>query len=214
MLSTRFNYLIFFPVQLPLLVVIFCACRISYLILILLCLSLEQHCRHGICVSKEIDRAPVDGEWGSWGPYSSCTRTCGGGIKSTTRLCNQPEYVFFFNMKYPYNYFFIYSVWKDSTSAAKQIISDLLLFHSYYGFQALDLPASCPWWMTNCLILFQFPIKLEATKADILNMAQGLESAHPEILSNLQETGEKPVQLWAGRAYMIILYLRELLPFP
>nr|XP_056702477.1 A disintegrin and metalloproteinase with thrombospondin motifs 20 [Euleptes europaea] len=50
-----------------------------------------MHCRHGICVSKEIERAPVDGEWGSWGPYSSCTRTCGGGIKSTTRLCNRPE---------------------------------------------------------------------------------------------------------------------------
>ncbi|XP_054845182.1 A disintegrin and metalloproteinase with thrombospondin motifs 20 [Eublepharis macularius] len=51
----------------------------------------RMHCRHGICVSKEMERAPVDGEWGSWGPYSSCTRTCGGGIKSTTRLCNRPE---------------------------------------------------------------------------------------------------------------------------
>lgn len=38
---------------------------------------------------------PVDGEWGPWGPYSSCSRTCGGGIKSTTRLCNRPEYVFY-----------------------------------------------------------------------------------------------------------------------
>ncbi|XP_053114058.1 A disintegrin and metalloproteinase with thrombospondin motifs 20 isoform X2 [Hemicordylus capensis] len=50
-----------------------------------------MHCRHGICVSKEMERLPVDGQWGSWGPYSSCTRTCGGGIKSTTRLCNRPE---------------------------------------------------------------------------------------------------------------------------
>ncbi|XP_077790786.1 A disintegrin and metalloproteinase with thrombospondin motifs 20 isoform X1 [Podarcis muralis] len=50
-----------------------------------------MHCRHGICVSKEKEKLPVDGEWGSWGPYSSCTRTCGGGIKSTTRLCNRPE---------------------------------------------------------------------------------------------------------------------------
>lgn len=61
---------------------------------ILSCLSTVQHCRHGVCVSREMETHPVDGEWGPWGPYSSCSRTCGGGIKSTTRLCNRPEYVF------------------------------------------------------------------------------------------------------------------------
>uniref|UniRef100_A0A8B9FZN7 ADAM metallopeptidase with thrombospondin type 1 motif 20 n=1 Tax=Amazona collaria TaxID=241587 RepID=A0A8B9FZN7_9PSIT len=50
--------------------------------------SLEKHCRHGICVSREMEMRPVDGEWGPWGPYSSCSRTCGGGIKSSIRLCN------------------------------------------------------------------------------------------------------------------------------
>uniref|UniRef100_A0A8C6NFY1 Uncharacterized protein n=1 Tax=Melopsittacus undulatus TaxID=13146 RepID=A0A8C6NFY1_MELUD len=50
-----------------------------------------MHCRHGICVSKEMEMRPVDGEWGPWGPYSSCSRTCGGGIKSSIRLCNRPE---------------------------------------------------------------------------------------------------------------------------
>ncbi|KAJ6656242.1 hypothetical protein lerEdw1_003970 [Lerista edwardsae] len=50
-----------------------------------------MHCWHGICASKETERPPVDGAWGPWRPYSSCTRTCGGGIKSTTRLCNRPE---------------------------------------------------------------------------------------------------------------------------
>ncbi|KAJ7407992.1 hypothetical protein WISP_123543 [Willisornis vidua] len=49
------------------------------------------HCRHGICMSREMEMRPVDGEWGPWGPYSSCSRTCGGGIKSITRLCNRPE---------------------------------------------------------------------------------------------------------------------------
>ncbi|XP_075786355.1 A disintegrin and metalloproteinase with thrombospondin motifs 20 isoform X3 [Pelodiscus sinensis] len=53
--------------------------------------GLGMHCYHGICVSKEMETRPVDGEWGTWGPYSSCSRSCGGGIKSTTRLCNQPE---------------------------------------------------------------------------------------------------------------------------
>ncbi|KAB1270423.1 A disintegrin and metalloproteinase with thrombospondin motifs 20 [Camelus dromedarius] len=52
----------------------------------------RMHCRHGLCVNKEMETRPVDGEWGPWGPYSSCSRTCGGGVKSTTRLCNRPEY--------------------------------------------------------------------------------------------------------------------------
>ncbi|XP_062931617.1 A disintegrin and metalloproteinase with thrombospondin motifs 20 isoform X2 [Cynocephalus volans] len=50
-----------------------------------------MHCHHGLCVNKEMETRPVDGEWGPWGPYSSCSRTCGGGIKSTSRLCNRPE---------------------------------------------------------------------------------------------------------------------------
>nr|XP_004668589.2 A disintegrin and metalloproteinase with thrombospondin motifs 20 isoform X2 [Jaculus jaculus] len=50
-----------------------------------------MHCHHGLCVNREMESRPVDGEWGPWGPYSSCSRTCGGGIKSTTRLCNRPE---------------------------------------------------------------------------------------------------------------------------
>ncbi|XP_053319477.1 A disintegrin and metalloproteinase with thrombospondin motifs 20 [Spea bombifrons] len=50
-----------------------------------------MHCRSGLCVNKFMDSKPVDGEWGSWGPYSSCSRTCGGGIKSSTRECNRPE---------------------------------------------------------------------------------------------------------------------------
>ncbi|XP_051706363.1 A disintegrin and metalloproteinase with thrombospondin motifs 20 isoform X2 [Oryctolagus cuniculus] len=50
-----------------------------------------MHCYHGVCVNKEMEMRPVDGDWGSWGPYSSCSRTCGGGIRITTRLCNRPE---------------------------------------------------------------------------------------------------------------------------
>uniref|UniRef100_A0A8D0GRT1 ADAM metallopeptidase with thrombospondin type 1 motif 20 n=1 Tax=Sphenodon punctatus TaxID=8508 RepID=A0A8D0GRT1_SPHPU len=50
-----------------------------------------MHCYHGICVNKEMETRPVDGEWGPWGAYNPCSRTCGGGIKSTTRLCNRPE---------------------------------------------------------------------------------------------------------------------------
>ncbi|KAJ8377406.1 hypothetical protein AAFF_G00260660 [Aldrovandia affinis] len=34
---------------------------------------------------------PLHGEWGPWGPYSVCSRSCGGGTRSTARDCNQPE---------------------------------------------------------------------------------------------------------------------------
>uniref|UniRef100_A0A8C7JEU2 ADAM metallopeptidase with thrombospondin type 1 motif 20 n=1 Tax=Oncorhynchus kisutch TaxID=8019 RepID=A0A8C7JEU2_ONCKI len=50
-----------------------------------------MHCRHGKCVNKELDLRPVHGEWGPWGPYSVCSRTCGGGTRSTSRDCNNPE---------------------------------------------------------------------------------------------------------------------------
>ncbi|XP_072528272.1 A disintegrin and metalloproteinase with thrombospondin motifs 20 isoform X2 [Salminus brasiliensis] len=49
-----------------------------------------MHCRHGMCVNKEIETRPVHGEWGPWGPYSVCSRTCGGGTRSTSRDCNKP----------------------------------------------------------------------------------------------------------------------------
>ena len=33
---------------------------------------------------------PVDGGWGSWSPYSPCSKICGGGDKERTRQCNNP----------------------------------------------------------------------------------------------------------------------------
>ncbi|XP_076766827.1 A disintegrin and metalloproteinase with thrombospondin motifs 1 [Xylocopa sonorina] len=47
-------------------------------------------CYHGKCVPRRKPK-PVDGQWGEWGPYGECTRTCGGGVKKKYRKCNNPR---------------------------------------------------------------------------------------------------------------------------
>ena len=32
----------------------------------------------------------VDGQWGTWGNWSQCSSTCGTGMQTRTRLCNNP----------------------------------------------------------------------------------------------------------------------------
>ncbi|KAL7383391.1 hypothetical protein ABVT39_009646 [Epinephelus coioides] len=40
------------------------------------------------CTAKP---CPIDGGWGPWSPWATCSATCGGGIKSRTRVCNSPQ---------------------------------------------------------------------------------------------------------------------------
>ena len=35
--------------------------------------------------------APVNGNWGEWGPFSDCTAGCGGGQKTQRRFCDNPR---------------------------------------------------------------------------------------------------------------------------
>ncbi|XP_067397827.1 A disintegrin and metalloproteinase with thrombospondin motifs 9 isoform X1 [Emydura macquarii macquarii] len=50
-----------------------------------------KHCKYGVCVPKEREAPVTDGAWGTWSPFGSCSRTCGGGIKTAVRECNRPE---------------------------------------------------------------------------------------------------------------------------
>ncbi|CAH1113494.1 unnamed protein product [Psylliodes chrysocephalus] len=50
----------------------------------------NKWCFHKKCI--EIGERPeaINGGWGSWGPYSTCSRTCGGGVSISERNCDNP----------------------------------------------------------------------------------------------------------------------------
>ncbi|MEE6492107.1 hypothetical protein FKM82_016474 [Ascaphus truei] len=37
------------------------------------------------------DPCPINGKWGPWSLWDTCTVTCGGGVQQRARLCNNPE---------------------------------------------------------------------------------------------------------------------------
>uniref|UniRef100_A0A672R5H6 A disintegrin and metalloproteinase with thrombospondin motifs 15-like n=1 Tax=Sinocyclocheilus grahami TaxID=75366 RepID=A0A672R5H6_SINGR len=48
-------------------------------------------CYRGICTDKQnTNKDKADGQWGRWGPYGLCSRTCGGGVQLAKRDCNNP----------------------------------------------------------------------------------------------------------------------------
>ncbi|MED6270766.1 A disintegrin and metalloproteinase with thrombospondin motifs 15, partial [Characodon lateralis] len=50
----------------------------------------RQVCDRGVCSDKQLQTVKLDGRWGKWGPFGSCSRTCGGGVQLSKRECNNP----------------------------------------------------------------------------------------------------------------------------
>ncbi|XP_053402734.1 A disintegrin and metalloproteinase with thrombospondin motifs 18-like [Mercenaria mercenaria] len=49
-------------------------------------------CQQGKCVRYgKSGPTPINGWWTEWGQWSHCSRSCGGGIKTRTRECNNPR---------------------------------------------------------------------------------------------------------------------------
>ncbi|XP_032094423.1 A disintegrin and metalloproteinase with thrombospondin motifs 13 isoform X1 [Thamnophis elegans] len=58
--------------------------------------GINKWCSKGRCSSLE-DLSPVSmvhGQWSSWTSFTSCSRSCGGGIRSRQRQCNNPRPAF------------------------------------------------------------------------------------------------------------------------
>ena len=49
-----------------------------------------QWCVRGVCKPKEI-KVKVHGAWSPWSEFGPCSRTCGGGVTYSSRICNNPR---------------------------------------------------------------------------------------------------------------------------
>ncbi|RVE74247.1 hypothetical protein OJAV_G00020100 [Oryzias javanicus] len=50
----------------------------------------QKWCIGGQCVAVGYQPGSIDGAWASWSEWSACTRTCGAGVQSAERECDNP----------------------------------------------------------------------------------------------------------------------------
>ncbi|XP_068622404.1 A disintegrin and metalloproteinase with thrombospondin motifs 7 [Battus philenor] len=53
--------------------------------------GVDMWCQNQTCVARSPSPVPRDGGWGPWSEWSECSRTCGAGVSTQSRECNQPE---------------------------------------------------------------------------------------------------------------------------
>ncbi|XP_063830202.1 A disintegrin and metalloproteinase with thrombospondin motifs 7 [Ostrinia nubilalis] len=51
----------------------------------------DMWCQNQTCVARTPSPAPRHGGWGPWSEWSECSRTCGAGVSTQSRKCNNPE---------------------------------------------------------------------------------------------------------------------------
>ncbi|CAH0687809.1 unnamed protein product [Spodoptera exigua] len=51
----------------------------------------DMWCQNQTCVPRTPSPKPRNGEWGPWSEWSECSRTCGAGVSTQSRECNNPE---------------------------------------------------------------------------------------------------------------------------
>uniref|UniRef100_A0A8C3V2M5 ADAM metallopeptidase with thrombospondin type 1 motif 12 n=1 Tax=Catharus ustulatus TaxID=91951 RepID=A0A8C3V2M5_CATUS len=51
----------------------------------------NKWCFSGECITVGKTPEAIHGEWGVWSSWSHCTRTCGAGVQSAERPCDNPE---------------------------------------------------------------------------------------------------------------------------
>ncbi|KAJ8306539.1 hypothetical protein KUTeg_017084 [Tegillarca granosa] len=61
-------------------------------------------CYRGQCRPLDYQPEPQNGHWGEWSSWNECTRSCGGGVESSYRKCNNPPFTYgLLNIMCPHN---------------------------------------------------------------------------------------------------------------